>query len=89
MGYSDIIVNGTFYYNDILTVKSDANFVLTDRSKISSMTGIVSRIKTGFTKEDNVSSGAIASGSISVNRRYFSGLWIGTFNFDIKFVMQN
>ena len=85
----DIIVNGTFYYNDILTVKPDANFILTDRSKISSMTGIVSQIKTGFTKEDNVSSGAIASGSISVNRRYFSGLWTGTFNFDIKFVMQN
>ncbi len=79
-------VNGTFYYNDTLTVKPNKSFVLTDRSNISNMTGYVNQIKTGFTKEDLPFS---ADGNISVNRNYFAGKWNGYFNFEIKFVMKN
>ncbi len=81
-----VSVNGTFYYNDTLTVIPESSFTLTDRSKISSMQANVSQQKTGFTKEDLPSS---VNGSIQVNRTYFSGSWQGNFNFDIKFVMQN
>ncbi len=84
-----VSVNGTFYYNDTLTVIPESSFTLTDRSKISSMQANVSQNKTGFTKEDGVASGTTANGSIQVNRIYFSGSWQGNFNFDIKFEMQN
>lgn len=49
----------------------------------------VSQTKIDFTKEDGVASGTTANGNIQVNRRYFSGLWNGSFNFDIRFKMQN
>ncbi len=90
-GNADYIVsvNGTFYYNDTLTVIPESSFILTDRNNISSMKADVSQTKIDFTKEDGVASGTTANGNIQVNRRYFSGLWNGSFNFDIRFKMQN
>lgn len=84
-----VSINGTFYYNDTLTVIPESSLTLTDRSNISSMQADVSQQKTDFTKEDGVASGTTTNGFIQINRTYFSGLWQGTFNFDIKFVMQN
>lgn len=84
-----VSVNGTFYYNDTLTVIPESSLILTDRSKISSMQANVSQQKVDFTKADGVANGTTANGSIQAKRNYFSGLWRGTFNFDIKFVMQN
>ncbi len=81
-----VSVNGTFYYNDTLTVKPNNSFTLTDRSNISSMQANVTQVKTDFIKEDLPSS---INGSISVNRDYFAGLWKGYFNFEIKFTMGN
>lgn len=85
----DITVNGAFYYNDTLTVKPAASFVMTDRSNISQMKANILQSKQNFMKEDIASLGAKAAGSIQVDRANFAGLWKGTFNFDIKFVMQN
>lgn len=85
----DITVNGAFYYNDTLTVKPATSFVMTDRNSISSMKANVLQSKQSFTKEDGVSNGSITNGSIQVDRTNFAGLWKGTFNFDIKFFMQN
>ena len=84
-----IAVNGTFYYNDTLTVEPESNFTLTDRSKISTMQANVNQNKTGFTKEDDMSKGCNTKGSIQTDRVLFPGSWSGTFNFDIKFKMQN
>lgn len=84
-----VSVNGTFYYNDTLTVIPESSLTLTDRSKISSMQADVSQQKTDFTKEDGVANGTTANGNIQVNRRFFSGIWKGSFNFDIRFKMQN
>ena len=84
-----VSVNGTFYYNDILTVIPESSLTLTDRSNISSMQADVSQQKTEFTRVDGVANGTNTNGSIQVKKTYFSGLWTGTFNFDIKFVMQN
>ena len=84
-----IAVNGTFYYNDTLTVEPESNFTLTDRSKISTMQANVNQNKTGFTKEDDMSRGCNTKGSIQTDRVLFPGSWSGTFNFDIKFKMQN
>ena len=83
-----VSVNGVFYYNDTLTVKPKSSFVMTDRSNISTMRANVNQIKTGFTKEDDISNGCIANGSVQADRANFAGLWNGTFNFDIKFVMK-
>lgn len=85
----DITVNGAFYYNDTLTVKSATSFVMTDRNNISSMKANILQSKQNFMKEDITSSGAKTTGSIQVDRANFAGSWTGTFNFDIKFVMQN
>lgn len=85
----DITVNGAFYYNDTLTVKSATSFVMTDRNNISSMKANILQPKQNFMKEDITSSGAKTIGSIQVDRANFAGSWTGTFNFDIKFVMQN
>lgn len=85
----DITVNGAFYYNDTLTVKPATSFIMTDRNSISSMKANVLQSKQSFTKEDGVSNGSITNGSIQVDRTNFAGLWKGTFNFDIKFFMQN
>lgn len=85
----DITVNGAFYYNDTLTVKPATSFVMTDRSNISQMKANILQSKQNFMKEDIASLGAKAAGSIQVDRANFAGLWKGTFNFDIKFVMQN
>lgn len=84
-----ITVNGTFYYNDTLTVEPESSLILTDRSSISTMQAKVNQIKTGFTKEDNVSKGCNTKGSIQTNKTLFPGSWSGAFNFDIKFKMQN
>ena len=62
---------------------------LTDRSNISNMTAVITQPKTGFTNTDGVGSGVTTKGNIKVNRTYFSGLWRGTFHFDIKFVRKN
>lgn len=85
----DITVNGAFYYNDTLTVKPATSFVMTDRNNISSMKANILQSKQSFIRTDITSSGAKAEGSIQVDRTNFAGSWTGTFNFDIKFVMQN
>ena len=85
----DITVNGAFYYNDTLTVKPANSFTMTDRSNISSMKANILQSKQSFMKSDIASNGSKTTGSIQVDRSYFAGLWSGTFNFDIKFVMQN
>ncbi len=84
-----VSVNGTFYYNDTLTVIPENSIILTDRSKISSMQADISQQKTVFMKEDGVASRATVNGSIQVDRSNFAGIWKGHFNFDIKFKMQN
>lgn len=84
-----ISVNGTFYYNDTLTVKPESSLILADRSKISSIDADVNQQKTAFRKEDGVANGTTAAGSVQANRSHFAGSWSGNFNFDIKFVMQN
>lgn len=84
-----VSVNGTFYYNDTLTVIPESSLILTDRSKISSMQADISQQKTVFMKEDDVASGTTANGSIQVDKTNFAGSWKGNFNFDIKFKMQN
>lgn len=85
----DITVNGAFYYNDTLTVKPATSFIMTDRNSISSMKANILQSKQNFMKEDITSSGAKTTGSIQVDRANFAGSWTGTFNFDIRFVMQN
>lgn len=85
----DITVNGAFYYNDTLTVKPANSFTMTDRSNISQMKANILQSKQNFMKSDIASSGGKTIGSIQVDRTNFAGLWTGTFNFDIKFVMQN
>ena len=85
----DITVNGAFYYNDTLTVKPANSFTMTDRSNISQMKANILQSKQSFMKSDIASSGGKTIGSIQVDRTNFAGLWTGTFNFDIKFVMQN
>ena len=85
----DITVNGAFYYNDTLTVKPANSFTMTDRSNISQMKANILQSKQSFMKEDIASSGGKTTGSIQVDRTHFAGSWVGTFNFDIKFVMQN
>lgn len=84
-----VSVNGKFYYNDTLTVIPESSLILTDRSNISSMQADVVQQKTVFTKEDRVSDGCIANGSIQLDRDNFAGLWHGVFNYNIKFVMRN
>lgn len=84
-----VSVNGVFYYNDTLTVKPKSSFIMTDRSDISTMKVNVNQIKIGFIKEDDVSNGCIANGSVQTDKANFAGLWNGTFNFDIKFVIKN
>ena len=62
---------------------------MTDRSNISQMKANILQSKQSFMKSDIASSGGKTIGSIQVDRTNFAGLWTGTFNFDIKFVMQN
>ena len=85
----NITVNGAFYYNDTLTVKPANSFTMTDRSNISQMKANVLQSKQNFMKSDIASNGCNTTGSIQVDRSNFAGSWCGTFNFDIKFVMQN
>ena len=84
-----VSVKGTFYYNDTLTVQPNASFTLTDRNKLTSMEAKVKQDKITFIKEDNVSFTCQTKGNIKVNKSFFAGKWNGSFNFDIKFVMQN
>ena len=81
-----VSVNGTFYYNDTLTVIPEKSLTLSDRSNISTMKANVSLTQTHFSKED-ISS--VVNGIISTDKKLFAGKWNGSFNFDIKFVMQN
>ena len=85
----NITVNGAFYYNDTLTVKPANSFTMTDRSNISQMKANVLQSKQNFMKSDIASNGCNTTSSIQVDRSNFAGSWYGTFNFDIKFVMQN
>ncbi len=84
-----ITVSGVFYYNDTLTVKPTASFIMADRNSISTMQANVVQDKTGFTKEDGVANGTTAKGSVQADQTYFAGLWQGSFHFDIKFEMKN
>ena len=84
-----IIVNGVFYYNDTLTVQPENNLELTDRSNLQTLDANIFLNKTTFTKEDNILEGCNSLGSIQTERIIFPGSWSGSFNFDIKFVMQN
>ena len=81
-----VSIDGVFYYNDNLTVKPNSSFVLRDKNNISHMTGTVNQPKTNFIKSDLNN---IYNGTISVNRTNFSGLWNGSFNFEIKFEKKN
>ena len=81
-----VSVDGTFYYNDTLTIKPDTSFILTDRSNISQMTASVLLSKNQFKKE-NVNS--VVNGTVSTDKKQFAGIWNGRFHFDIKFVMSN
>ena len=85
----DITVNGAFYYNDTLTVKPANSFTMTDRNNISQMKANILQSKQSFMKSDIASNESKTTGSIQVDRSHFAGLWSGTFNFDIKFVMKN
>ena len=84
-----ITVNGVFYYNDTLTVQPENNFIMNDKSNLQTLDANVFLNKTTFTKEDNISEGSNSLGSIQTERIIFPGSWSGSFNFDIKFVMQN
>lgn len=84
-----VSVKGIFYYNDTLTVQPNASFTLTDRNKLSLMEAKVKQDKITFTKEDNVAITCQTEGNIKVNKPFFAGKWDGSFNFDIKFIMQN
>ena len=84
-----ITVNGVFYYNDTLTVQPENNFIMNDKSNLQTLDANVFLNKTTFTKEDNISEGCNSLGSIQTERIIFPGSWSGSFNFDIKFVMQN
>ena len=84
-----IIVNGVFYYNDTLTVQPENNLELTDRSNLQTLDANIFLNKTTFTKKDNVLEGSNSLGSIQTEKIIFPGSWSGSFNFDIKFVMQD
>ena len=80
-----VIVSGTFYYNDTLTVTPSSSFALKDKSSISTLQANVTQNVTTFTK-DNLGT---TSGSISLNKTKFAGIYNGTFNFNIKFTLKN
>ena len=84
-GNYNIKVNGTFYYNDTLTVTPSNSFTLKDSSGVSILQANVTQNVNTFTK-DNLGT---TSGSISLNKTKFAGKYNGTFNFNIKFVMKN
>ena len=84
-GNYNIKVNGTFYYNDTLTVTPSSSFTLKDRSGVSTLQANVTQTTTSFTK-DNLGT---TSGSISLNKIKFAGKFNGTFNFNIKFTIKN
>ena len=84
-GNYNVKVNGTFYYNDTLTVTPSSSFTLKDRSGVSTLQANVTQNVNTFTK-DNLGT---TSGSISLNKTKFAGKFNGTFNFNIKFVMKN
>ena len=84
-GNYNVKVNGTFYYNDTLTVTPSSSFTLKDRSGVSTLQANVTQNVNTFTK-NNLGS---TSGSISLNKIKFAGKFNGTFNFNIKFVMKN
>ena len=84
-GNYNVKVNGTFYYNDTLTVTPSNSFTLKDKNNINTLQTNVTQTTTSFTK-NNLGS---TSGSISLNKTKFAGKYDGTFNFNIKFVMKN
>ena len=77
-------VNGTFYYNDTLTVTPSNSFTLKDKNNINSLNASVTQTTTF--KKDNLGS---TSGSISLNKTKFASKFNGTFNFNIKFTLKN
>ena len=84
-GSYNVQVNGTFYYNDTLTVTPSSSFTLKDKSGISTLQANVTQNVTTFTKNNL----GTTSGSISLNKTKFAGRYDGTFNFNIKFILQD
>ena len=84
-GSYNIKVNGTFYYNDTLTVIPSNSFKMIDKSGISNINASVTQDTTTFTKSNLAST----KGTITLNKAKFAGSYTGTFNFAIKFTMKN
>lgn len=84
-GSYNIKVDGTFYYNDTLTVIPSNSFKMIDKSGISNINASVSQDTTTFTKSNLAST----KGTISLSKAEFAGSYTGTFNFAIKFTMKN
>ena len=84
-GNYNVKVNGTFYYNDTLTVTPSNSFTLKDKNNINSLQANVTQNVTTFTKNNL----GTTSGSISLNKTKFAGKYDGTFNFNIKFTLKN
>ena len=84
-GSYNIKVDGTFYYNDTLTVVPSNSFKMIDKSGISNINASVSQDTTTFTKSNLAST----KGTISLSKAKFAGSYTGTFNFAIKFTMKN
>ena len=84
-GSYNVKVNGTFYYNDTLTVIPSNSFKMIDKSGISNINASVTQDTTTFTKSNLAST----KGTITLNKAKFAGSYKGTFNFAIKFTMKN
>lgn len=86
-GSSDynIKVNGTFYYNDTLTIIPNTSFTLKDKNGVNTINANVTQNVTTFTKNNL---GTI-SGNINLSKNKFAGSYTGTFNFAIKFTRKD
>lgn len=84
-GSYNIKVNGTFYYNDTLTVIPSSSFKMIDKSGISNINASVTQDTTTFTKSNLAST----KGTITLSKSKFAGSYTGTFNFAIKFTMKD
>lgn len=84
-GSYNIKVNGTFYYNDTLTITPNNSFLMIDKNNILKLQANVTQNTTSFNKNNlgNV------NGFINLNKNGLAGTYNGIFNFNIKFVMKN
>lgn len=84
-GSYNIKVNGTFYYNDTLTITPNNSFLMIDKNNILKLQANVTQNTTSFNKNNlgNV------NGFINLNKNCLAGTYNGIFNFNIKFVMKN